>query len=67
LLQIPKIEEAKKIGRVWIDWLKEPQFYIFALVYTFSRMALNSTAIMLPFFLTTCTGFEKPPGEGISP
>lgn len=28
-------------------------------------MALNSTATMMPLYLTTCTGFEEEPGKGI--
>jgi hypothetical protein len=52
---------------MWYDWLKEAQFYIFGFVYMFARMALNSTATMMPLYLTTCTGFVEKPGKGIPP
>jgi Na+/melibiose symporter-like transporter len=64
---MPKKEAPKKTGRAWYDWLKEAQFYIFGFVYMFARMALNSTATMMPLYLTICTGFEEVPGEGIPP
>ena len=54
----PKEEEVKK-NRMWYDWLKEAQFYIFGFVYMFARMALNCTATMMPLYLTSCTGFVE--------
>jgi Na+/melibiose symporter-like transporter len=55
-------ELKKKSGKQWRDWLAEPQFYIFALVYMFARIALNSTATMMPLYLTSVTGFVEVPG-----
>ena len=33
----------------------------------FARMALNTTATMMPLYLTVCTGFVQTPGRGIPP
>ncbi len=60
-------EIVKKGGKQWRDWLSGPQFYIFAFVYMFARMALNSTATMMPLYLTSVTGFVELPGQGIPP
>lgn len=61
-------EEVKKqTASQWRDWLKKPQFYIFGVVYMFARIALNSTATMMPLYLTTCTGFVMVPDKGIPP
>lgn len=55
----------KKGAKQWSDWIKEPQFYIFAFVYMFARIALNVTATMMPLYLTTVSGFVQKPGKGI--
>ena len=60
-----QLEEAVRKSKKWSDWLREAQFYIFGLVYTFARMALNTTATMMPLYLTTVTGYEEVPGKGI--
>lgn len=41
-----KKSDGKAGGKVWTDWLKETQFYIFGGVYMFARLALNVTATM---------------------
>lgn len=48
------------------DWLKECQFYLFGLVYTFARIALNVNATMMPFYLVSVLGFQAS-DNGISP
>jgi len=62
-----KKAEGKPGGKVWTDWLKETQFYIFGGVYMFARLALNVTATMQPLYLTTVTGFVAKEAEGTSP
>jgi len=52
-----KIEPRK--GKTWKNWLSEGQFYIFGFVYMFARIALNVNATMMPFYLTTVTGFGE--------
>lgn len=44
--------EGKKTKVTACDWMKRPVFYIFGFVYMFARIALNSTATMMPFYLT---------------
>lgn len=56
---------AQKKVKQWSDWIKEPQFYIFAFVYMFARIALNVTATMMPLYLTSVSGFVQQPGKGI--
>ena len=48
-------------------WLTEAQFYIFGGVYMSARIALNSTATMLPLYLTSVTQFKPKPGMDTSP
>lgn len=55
----------RKGAKQWNDWIKEPQFYVFAFVYMFARIALNVTATMMPLYLTTVAGFVQKPGKGI--
>lgn len=42
----------KKKGKTAGDWMKETQFYIFGCVYMFARIALNTTATIMPLYLT---------------
>ncbi len=55
-----KKNEGKK-GKSAGDWLKEAQFYIFGLVYMFARISLNTTATMMPFYLTSVSLYLPPP------
>lgn len=50
--------KKKAGGKQWSDWLKEGQFYIFGFVYMFARLALNTTATMMPLYLAAVTGFD---------
>jgi hypothetical protein len=56
-----------KSGKQWSDWIKEGQFYIFGFVYMFARIALNTTATMMPLYLATVTGFEQKGTDGSIP
>ena len=49
-------------GRKPSDWLSEAQFYLFGGVYMSARIALNSTATMMPLYLKTVTEFTPRPG-----
>ena len=59
-------EQREEGGKSPMDWLKECQFYLFGLVYTFARIALNINATMMPFFMVGVLGFEAEL-TGISP
>ena len=37
--------------------MKEAQFYIFGLVYMFARIALNTTATIMPLYLDVVSDF----------
>lgn len=50
-------------GKTPGDWLKEAQFYIFGLVYMFARISLNTTATMMPLYLSVVSKFEAPAGK----
>jgi len=52
-------KSKEKNGKNWVDWLKEGTFYIHGFVYIFTRMAINLTYIMWPFYLQLVTGFGK--------
>jgi ABC-type siderophore export system fused ATPase/permease subunit len=54
-------------GKQPTDWLKEPQFYLFGLVYMFARLALNVNATMMPFYLITTLAFQPLDGLETSP
>lgn len=54
-----KNAKGKKPG----DWLKEAQFYIFGCVYMFARISLNTTATMMPLYLSVVSKFEAPAGK----
>lgn len=60
-----KKAETEKKGKSAGDWLCEAQFYIFGLVYMFARIALNTTATIMPLYLVKTQGFlPKDGGEG---
>ena len=48
-------------------WMKEAQFYIFGVVYMSARIALNTTATMMPLYLTSVTKFTPAKGMDTSP
>lgn len=52
-----------KVGKTAGDWLREAQFYIFGLVYMFARISLNTTATIMPLYLTTVSKFVPPEGK----
>ncbi|CDW85081.1 UNKNOWN [Stylonychia lemnae] len=47
------------IIKLWYHWLAEGQFYIYGLVYMMTRIAVNVTMSVQPFYLITVTGFVK--------
>lgn len=47
------VTQSKK----WYEWLKEGQFYIYGLVYASARVALNSTMMLQPLYLTKVTKY----------
>ena len=51
--QVDIKKDEKKAGKTAGDWLCEAQFYIFGVVYMFARISLNTTATMMPLYLTT--------------
>ena len=51
--QVEIKNDKKKAGKTAGDWLCEAQFYIFGIVYMFARISLNTTATMMPLYLTT--------------
>ena len=58
----PKKTAEEKKGKTAGDWMKEAQFYIFGLVYMFARIALNTTATIMPLYLNEVSKFEPPAG-----
>ena len=42
--------------------MKEAQFYIFGFVYMFARVAMNTTATIMPLYLKEVTKFTAPAG-----
>ena len=58
-----EIKGEQKKGKTAGDWLKEAQFYIFALVYMFARISLNTTATILPLYLDVVNKFKPPPNQ----
>ena len=48
-------EKSADQGKTSTMWLQEAQFYIFGGVYMSARIALNSTATMLPLYLVSVT------------
>ena len=62
--QVPMKDESKseKKGKTAGDWLGEAQFYIFGLVYMFARISLNTSATIMPLYLTVVNGFVPPDG-----
>ena len=55
--QVEIKKEEKKKGKTAGDWLCEAQFYIFGIVYMFARISLNTTATMMPLYLSTVSQY----------
>lgn len=53
--------------KTWKDWLKSGAFYVHAIVYTFTRMAVNVTMTLTPFYLIHVLGFESEEDEPAPP
>lgn len=53
--------------KTWKDWLQSGAFYVHAVVYTFTRMAVNVTMSLTPFYLIHVLGFEQDPDEPAPP
>lgn len=60
--QVDEKKVENKRGKSAKDWLGEAQFYIFGTVYMFARISLNTTATMMPFYLTTVSRYLPPEG-----
>lgn len=67
LLNPTNIKKKEESGKSPVDWLKECQFYVFGFVYMFARLALNSNATMMPFYLISVSQFKPLPGLETSP
>lgn len=50
-----------------IDWLSNIKFYLTAVAYTCSRVAINCNATMMPFYLVVVLGFKSSETQAISP
>lgn len=61
-VDIPKRADENKGGKTAGDWLGEAQFYIFGCVYMFARISLNTTATIMPLYLSVVSKFEAPEG-----
>ena len=56
-----KKEQTEKVEKKnAIAWLKLGQFYIFGFVYMFARIALNTTATIMPFYISETLGYGRP-------
>lgn len=67
MLNVTNMEKKENQGKSPTDWLKECQFYLFAFVYAFARLALNANATMMPFYLITVLGFQPAEQGATSP
>lgn len=54
---------AKAKGKSPGDWMKEAQFYLFGCVYMFARISFNTTATIMPLYLTVVSKYEAPEGK----
>ena len=54
-------------GDNWKEWLKKPWFYTCGAVYMFTRMAINITMTLIPFYLVYVLKFEKSEKEPTPP
>jgi Na+/melibiose symporter-like transporter len=54
-------------AKTWKDWLIDGAFYVHALVYTFTRMAVNVTMTLTPFYLIHVLGYEHKKDEPAPP
>eukprot|EP00343_Euplotes_focardii_P012795 CAMPEP_0205832694 /NCGR_PEP_ID=MMETSP0206-20130828/47677_1 /ASSEMBLY_ACC=CAM_ASM_000279 /TAXON_ID=36767 /ORGANISM="Euplotes focardii, Strain TN1" /LENGTH=338 /DNA_ID=CAMNT_0053138473 /DNA_START=538 /DNA_END=1554 /DNA_ORIENTATION=+ len=60
-------EEEEESSKTWRDWLQSGAFYIHAIVYTFTRMAVNVTMTLTPFYLIHVLGYKFDSDEPVSP
>lgn len=67
MLNPTNMKKKQDSGKSPGDWLKECQFYVFGFVYMFARIALNSNATMMPFYLISVSKFNPLPGLETSP
>jgi hypothetical protein len=47
--------------KAWYSWFKEGQFYVYGIVYTLVRMAVNVVMTVQSFYLINVLKFEKTP------
>lgn len=47
----------------WRDWLKSKQFYAYWFVYTLTRLSINVTMTLTPFYLIIVLKYQKRPME----
>jgi len=53
-MSITSVQELKE----WYSWFKEGQFYIYCIVYTLVRMAINVVLTVQSFYLIRVLKFE---------
>ena len=52
-----KDDSTAKKGKSAGDWFSEAQFYIFGCVYMFARISPNTTATIMPLYLSVVTKY----------
>jgi Na+/melibiose symporter-like transporter len=60
-------EEENEDAKTWNQWLTSGVFYVHAVVYTFSRMAVNVTMTLTPFYLIHVLDFSNDPKKPVAP
>lgn len=53
------VESAGNSVSHWWEWLSTQQFYFYGLAYTFSKMTINLTMTLIPFYLIHVMMFKK--------
>ena len=65
-VEVKPKDGAKAKGKAPGDWMCEAQFYLFGCVYMFARISFNTTATIMPLYLTVVSMYE-PKEEGGTP
>jgi len=60
-------DKENEVQNTWRDWLTSGTFYVYAAVYTFTRMAVNVTMTLTPFYLIHVLEFSAKSGEPAPP
>jgi len=59
--------KENEVQNTWRDWLTSGTFYVYAAVYTFTRMAVNVTMTLTPFYLIHVLEFSAKQGKPAPP